>query len=62
MPGSGMTNTARLPVALPETASERRLAEAVARPLAFLGETTDYFTRFVKSRGFLRPMTEWMVR
>ena len=62
MPGSEMANTARFPVPFPETASERRLAEAAARPLPFLGETTDYSTRFVKSRGSVRPMTEGIAR
>ena len=36
---SEITNSARLPVALPETTSERRLAEAAARPLPEIGTT-----------------------
>ena len=39
MPGAGMTTPERFPVALPETASERRLAEAAARPLPVIGTT-----------------------
>src|SRR6056297_674294 len=39
MSRSAMTNAARLPVALPETAPESRLVEAAARPLPVIGTT-----------------------
>ena len=39
MSRSAMTNAARFPVALPETAPESRLAEAAARPLPVIGTT-----------------------